>query len=578
MNGKPRWWLSLGLISLLIVVFAFSGIAVAQDKYESGTLTIAMGAEPRSLMPNTTRGTWAGAIGGQLFDAMVAGDNEIVGMNKPGVAKSWEIDREDLIITFHLREGVEFHDGHELTSEDVLFSFKCWMHPDYPGVRFSNFQNIVGARDFRDGKTEWPIDGIWAPDDYTVKIQLTQVQATFLSYAAGSGIMPKHVYEPYFEENGYGELQGATLALDKLVGSGPFKFEQWKPGQYIEISANEDYWGAEVTEEESWIPPVPQMKEVFFVIIPDTQAQFQALQAGDIDATGLTTDQYWQADKMDSIKAWRYPYLVYDYLSFNLDPEKIDLFQNQNVRKAISWAIDREELIDKVMEGLGTVCSGPSHELRWDWDLDIKEAHPGFDVNKTIQLMEEAGWTIEKDEDGNIASGAVWKKDGKKMEFEIATNYPNPRRQDFAQIIQGQLYEAGFHTTLRILDTNAFYYDYLMGNFEFETAIAGWRMGSDPDPTSIFHSDSYPKQFNWMKYSNPNVDELIEEGLQYFDQEKRKPIYQHLNKLLVQDHPYVWLAYQDGTFGSNPRLKGFKPVHPQGWWINLAWWYWGEEA
>lgn len=572
---KSKWIIAVVLIAAVGLLLSGSFTSYGVSKYEAGTIKIAMGAEPRSLMPNTTRGTWASAIGGQLFDALVAGDRKIVGLNRPGIAKSWEIDRENLIITFHLRKGVKFHDGHEVTSEDVLFSFKCWMHPDYPGVRFSNYQYIVGAKDFREGKTEWPIDGIWAPDDYTVKVQLTRVQATFLSYAAGAGIMPKHVYEPYFEKEGYDKLKGATLDLGYLVGSGPFKFEEWKAGQYIKLVANEDYWGAEVTNEEPWIPPVPKMKEVYFVIIPDAQAQFQALQAGDIDATGLTVDQYWQADKMDKVKAWRYPYLVYDYFHFNLDPEKTPLFQDVRVRKAISWAIDRQTLIDKVMQGLGTVCNGPSHELRWDWDPSIAEAHPKYDVEKTIELMEEAGWTIEKDEDGNIKTGAVWTKGDQKMEFEIATNYPNPRRQDFAQIIQGQLYEAGFHTTIRILDTNAFYYDYLMGNHDFETAIAGWRMGSDPDTTSVFHSESYPKRFNWMKYSNPEVDKLTEEGLQYFDQDKRKPIYQKLNKMLVEDQPYVWLAYQDGTFGSDPRLKGFRPVHPQGWWINLAWWYWG---
>lgn len=164
------------------------------------------------------------------------------------------------------------------------------------------------------------------------------------------------------------------------------------------------------------------------------------------------------------------------------------------------------------------------------------------------------------------------------MEFEIATNYPNPRRADICQILQQQLFDAGFQTTIRILDTNAFYYDYLMGSFKFQTGVAGWRMGSDPDATSLWHSSSYPDSFNWLKYINPELDILIEEGLQYVDYAKRKPIYTEIALQLVRDMPYVWLCYQDGTFAARKAigLTGFFPCHPQGWWINL--WQWEIEA
>jgi len=567
-----RKWL---FISVAVLIGLLMVVPLAQAE---SSIRIVMGAEPRNLLPNNTSGTWESAIGGQLFDSMVQGDNQMYPI--PGVAESWEYDEDTYTWTFHLRKGVAFHDGVELTADDVVFSFKVVCHPDYPGVRFGNFKSIVNAQAYHDGEIEdFSQVGVHALDRYTVEVHLTKVQATFLAYTAGSGILPKHVYEPYFEENGYDKQQGATLDLGYLIGSGPFKFVEWVADQYVRIEKYEDYWNP----REDPIATAGQMTsagidDVYFVMIPDTDAQFAALRAGDIDCMAVTVDQYFEAEDDPNLEAMRYPYLVYDYFHFNLDPEKTPLFQDVLVRRAIGYAIDRETMIDQVLRGLGTVCNGPSSPLRWDWDDSIAEAHPNYDVEKTIQLMEEADWTIEKNEDGTIKRGGVWKKDDLEMEFEISTNHPNPRRADICQILQQQLFDAGFHTTIRILDTNAFYYDYLMGGFKFQTAVAGWRMGSDPDATSLWHSSSYPDAFNWLKYSNPEVDALIEEGLQHVDYAERKPIYTELAIKLVQDMPYVWLCYQDGTFAARKAigLKGFFPCHPQGWYINL--WQWEVEG
>ena len=567
-----RKWL-VAVLTVFVVLLMVIPVAQAQT-----TIRIAMGAEPRNLLPNNTSGTWESAIGGQLFDGMVQGDNQMYPI--PGVAERWEYDEETYTWTFYLRSGVKFHDGVELTADDVVFSFKVICHPDYPGVRFGNFKNIVGAQAYHDGEIDdFGEVAVKALDRYTVQIQLDSIQATFLAYTAGSGILPKHIYEPYFEENGYEKQEGATLDLRYLVGSGPYKFVEWVADQYVKLEKYEDYWNSRenpiATEGQVTAAGID---EVYFVMIPDPDAQFLALQAGNIDAMGATVDQYFEAEANPDLEAIRYPYLVYDYLHFNLDEEKTPLFQDVRVRQAIGYAIDRDTMIDQVLRGLGTVCNGPSHPLRWDWDDAIAAAHPNFDVEQTIALMEDAGWAIEKKEDGTITRGAFWTKGDTTMEFEIATNYPNPRRADICQILQQQLFDAGFQTTIRILDTNAFYYDYLMGSFKFQTGVAGWRMGSDPDATSLWHSSSYPDSFNWLKYINPELDILIEEGLQYVDYAERKPIYTEIALQLVRDMPYVWLCYQDGTFAARKAvgLTGFFPCHPQGWWINL--WQWEIET
>jgi peptide/nickel transport system substrate-binding protein len=354
---------------------------------------------------------------------------------------------------------------------------------------------------------------------------------------------------------------------------------EWVADQYVKLEKFGDYWNPRenpvATEGQSTVPGID---EVYFVIIPDNDAQFLALQAGNIDAMATTVDQYFQAADDPTLDTWVYDTIVYDYLCFNLDPEKTPLFQDVRVRKAIAYAINRDVLIDQVLRGLGSVCNADSHPLRWDWDDVYNDLHPDYDVEKTIELMEEAGWTIEKDDDGSIPRGAMWTKDGEIFEFEIATNHPNQRRQDIIQVLQQQLFDAGFSVVLRILDTNAFYYDYLMGSYKFETAVAGWKIGSDPDGTSVWTCDAYPDAFNWLYYCNPEVDRLMEAALQLVEPAKRKPLYVEANKFLIADQPYVWLNFQQTTFAAREQfgLKGFLPVNPNGWYVNL--WQWEVEG
>ncbi len=556
---------------------------------EGTTVRIPAGSEPRYLLPNATEGTWESQISGLIFDTLVETNDNME--NIPAMAEGWEWNEQELSYTFHIREDIKWHD-HEASGEtvdcaDVLFSFKAWTHPNYPGVRFSNFENVVGAQAFRAGESdEWPIPGVKCLDDHTFWVQLTQIQRTFLPYAiASSAIMPQHVYEPYLEENGYEMLQGADTDLGKTVGSGPYQLGEWEAAQYVKLERFNDYWrgrwGRQVEVEDQ--VAFPGIDQIYWVIMPDTDAQYAALLSGEVDVldTRSQVDQYFQLENNPEFATYEYPQLVYDYWHWNLREEK---FQDVQVRKAMCSAINRQQMVDQVLRGLGELTNGPSHPLRWDWDPALEEIHPHYDPERVVELMEEAGWTIEKDADGSIRQGAVWTKtteDGETMTmtFEIAHNTPNPRRQDFAIIMQQQLSELGFKASVRPMETNAFYNDYLEGSHDFETAIAGWRMGTDPDGTSIWHSDSLsPNGFNWHAYSNPEVDRLLEEGLQYAQIEKAKPVYQELNRLLVDTMGYCWLAFPSATFASKPGLEGMEQWSPLSPYSHLTEWYWDGQG
>lgn len=541
----------------------------------AGSFTVTMGAEPIELLPNNTEGTWESCIGGLVFDGLTNSNNQMQPV--PGLAASYEYDDDTLTWTFHLRKGAKFHDGTEVTTDDILFSYKCLMHPDYPGVRFSNVETIVGAEEYRGGEiTDFNQVAIRALDPSTIEIQLKEIDATFLSYGA-IGIVPKHVYEPIYEEKGYGVQRGITRDLGYCIGSGPYKFDEWKVGQYIKVTANEDYWNPRGNPvQKDGAPTTPGIKEVYWIFIEDSDARFAALKAGDLDFTGLSVDQYFELADDPNFVALRAPYLVYDYLCLNLDPEKTLLFQELAVRQAIGYAIDRDTLIEQVLRGVGTKCNGPTHPLRWDYSTAVDEKHPDYDPEKSIELMEGAGWTIQKGGAGNIWPGAVWEKEDPvyghlEMRFEIATNYGNVRRADILQVLQQQLAAVGFEVSLRVMEVNAFYDVYLQAERDYDTAVAGWRMGSDPDSYSLWHS-SEVGGFNWTAYSDPQVDEWLVEGTQYVTIEERKPIYEEIAVKLVEDLPYIWLCYVDATEGTVPGLKYFYPCHPQGWYISM--WQW----
>jgi len=622
------------------------------------SIQIPMTSEPRSLMPNTTSGTWESAVAALLFDGMVTTGPDLRPI--PSLARDWEWSEEELTYTFHLREGIQFHDGHELTCEDVMFSFKTVMHPQYSGVRFPNFQSVVGAYEYRnrvlfstgmdatealdagnvpesfreqfrehdralssdvsvayneedeiwtindqgnevsypvsprgnqeqldvqlpEGQTiDWPIPGLACQDDYTFTAELNSVQRTFLPYAAGTGIMPKHVYEPVLEERGYGSLQGLTRNIEKLVGTGPYEFTNWETGQSIELTRNENYWQGRTVERRGQTP-MGGIETLYWVVRQDPDSRFSSFRAGEIDVTPTTVDQHFQLQNgNDSDQAtYTYPELAYEYYHWNLRMAK---FQDERVRRAMCYAIDRQQLVERVLRGLGQVANGPSHPIAWDYDPKLREIHPGFDPERTVELMEEAGWTIERNDNGEIPEGAVWTKstdNGETMEMsiEIAVNQGNQERQRFAVLMQEQLGKVGFDVEVRTLDTNAFYNDYLMGSNDFVTAVAGWRLGTDPDLTSIFHSDSVGSSFNWMAYTEENIDKnsdvdaLIDEGLNYVSIDEAKPVYQELNRKVVEDMPYCWLVHEEGTFAAYSDVRGLEPFHPQGWYINMPNWY-----
>ena len=308
----------------------------------------------------------------------------------------------------------------------------------------------------------------------------------------------------------------------------------------------------------------PYIDGVIYRIIPDLATMFLELKAGNIDYMGLTPLQYLrQTDTPKFKKNYRkYKYLsfAYTYLGYNLlNPE----FQDRRVRQAISYAIDKDEIIEGVLLGLGEVATGPYKPGTWQYNPDVKR-YP-YDPERSRRLLKEAGW-IDTDGDG------IREKDGKPFEFTVITNQGNNQRSKTAEIIQRRLAEVGIKMKIRTLEWATFINEYI-DKKKFEATILGWTIGQDPDLFDVWHSSKTGfKELNFISYQNKEVDRLIMEGRHTFDRKKRKKAYFRIQEILAEDQPYTFLYVPYALPVIHERFRGIEPA-PAGISYNFTKWY-----
>jgi peptide/nickel transport system substrate-binding protein len=323
-----------------------------------------------------------------------------------------------------------------------------------------------------------------------------------------------------------GKLREAPQNWSAPVGTGPYRFSELKSGEKLVLVANQDYWEGR-----------PYLSRVVYRIIPSQATIFLELKARGLDAAGLTALQYKRQTDYPAFRKsyskFRYPSNGYTYLGFNLrDPR----FADTRVRQAFAYAINKGELIDGVILGLGRAATGPYKPGTWAYNPNVK-TYP-YDLAKAKALLAEAGW---KDTDGD----GILDKDGKPFAFELLTNQGNDERKKVAGIIQAALREVGVAVDLRVLEWAAFLKEYI-NKRRFEAVILGWGIGLDPDQYDVWHSSkTQPQELNFISYQNHEVDELLEKGRSSCVQDERKKYYDRLQEVFAEEQPIVFLYFRD---------------------------------
>jgi peptide/nickel transport system substrate-binding protein len=418
-----------------------------------------------------------------IFDGLLTYDKNLSDL-EPRLAESWDVSDDGLQITFHLRHDVKWEDGVPFTARDVEFGFRTIVDPN---------TLTAYAEDYKQVKQ---FDVL---DDYTFRVTYEKPYAPALATWGSLVVLPRHLLEGK-------DINNATEFGRKPVGLGMYSLESWESNLKITVRANPGYYRGR-----------PYIERNIQRVIPDSQTQFLELKREDLDQMGLTSLQYRrQTDTPAFARNFhKYEYLAngYTYLGYNLQRP---MFADVRVRRALTYAIDKQEIIDVVLLGLGAKAAVP-YKPGTSWHNDqVKDLD--YDPEKARALLAEAGW---KDSDGD----GVLDKDGQPFEFKILTNHGNEARLNAATVIQHRLGKIGVKAEVRVIEWAAFLKDFV-DKRNFDAVLLGWTLDPDPDQYIIWHSSKTgPKEFNFVTYANAEVDDLLEKGRRTFDRDERKRIY-----------------------------------------------------
>jgi len=344
------------------------------------------------------------------------------------------------------------------------------------------------------------------------------------------------------------------LSRHPKASIGPYFLKDWQTQQSITMTANPNYFDGDV-----WID------ERITRIIPDPATQFLELSAGKIDMANLTPTQYTRLfDNNQRLKHEynRYKYLgfSYTYLGFNLTRKPFD---DIRVRQALAYAIDRQELVDGVLMGLGESLATP-YKPGTRWVNQSIQPRP-FNIQKAKDLLAEAGWRYEKKSD-------YLSKNGKPLSFTILTNNGNKKRADTATIIQQRLKSIGIQVNIRLVEWSAFIENFI-NKRDFDAVILGWSLSPDPDQFNIWHSSQTgERQFNFLNYTNTKVDNALEQARLTFDLDKQKQWYDIMQQEIHNDVPVVFLYAGYSLPAIHKRIQGIE-VAPAGIGHNSEFWF-----
>lgn len=495
-----------------------------------GTLINAMTGEPSGLISMIAGESASSAISSSIFNSLLKYDKNLE--LEGDLVQAWEISADQKTITFKLKPNLKWADNQALTSADVLFTWQAVTDEKNASPYASDFLLVKKAE---------------TPDSQTFRVTYEQAYAPALDSWAGLQILPKHLLE--------GKDLHTTAFARNPVGSNYYKLDSWQHGEHLKLSRNAN----------SVLGPA-QIDSLVSRIIPDNSAQFLELMADNIDLMGLDPIKYSRIiparpELQKKLALYKELGNSYTYMGFNL---KHKPFDDVRVRRAINYAIDKQEIIDGVYLGLSINIASP-YKPGTRWSNPALTPYP-YDPAKARALLQEAGFT---DSNGD----GILERDGKPFSFEIITNQ-NKEREKSAVLIQRRLKEIGIDVQIRAIEWASFISRFIKTG-DFDVVVLGWGLGLDPDQYNIWHSSQQaPGQFNFIGYNNPKIDKLLEQGRLELNPDKRMEIYHQFSATLLEDSPIVYLSAGYGLTAIHKRVKGIdNPAPPAGIGHNSQDWY-----
>ena len=490
LRAKAVWVVAVAIAG---VTAGCGGAQPARPDY----VTVGIRSAPNNLDPRIGSDEGSARVSQLVYSRLMRIDEQLRVV--PNLAT--RLDNPDpLTYVAHLRSGVRFHDGHELTAKDVVYTFGSFLDPEFVSPYKGAFRALSSVR---------------ALDDYTVEFKLSEPFGSF----------PIQLVFPIVPADAGDSLRAFP------IGTGPYRFVSYAVDDQVVLSAFEGYWDG-----------LPQNMGVVLKVIPDETMRGLELRKGTVDliVNDVPPDIAYQL-KRDDLVLSESPGVDYNYIGFNM---KDPVLSDRRVRHAIGYAVDRQAIVDYLRRGLATPAVGILAPMAWAFEPSVHQFT--HDVARAKALLDEAGY---RDPDGDGPEP--------RLHLTLKTSTDEFFRLQ-ATIIQQDLSKVGIDLDVRAYEFATMYSDVLSGNFQMVTMQ--WVGVTDPDMLRrVFHSQQVPPSgFNRGHYSNAQVDRLIDLANRSLSEEDRRKYYSAAQKIIADDAPYISLWYKTHVAVTQPNVTGLR--------------------
>lgn len=469
-------------------------------------------------IPVTGMSDYDGSVSEVIYPSMLAPDPS--GELQNYLATDYKIDDSGLVYTFTIHDDAVWSDGEPVTTEDIEFTFMLLSDPDNEDIFSEGVERIKGVKEYKEGTAD-TVEGIKVIDDYTIEFTFETPYAKSLSIVGEMGIMPKHIWEGV----GFADLDNQDRAMiETPVVCGPYKVVEFVANEHVQLVANEDFFLGE-----------PLTKNFYFKVV-NADSVTAELTSGAVDiaaVTNLTKDELEELDN-DGFDIKYFYYDLFQCMRFNLDRN-----YSQDFRNALAYAVDRQSIVDDLMEGRGIVCNVIISAGSWAYPTDVKGVEKNVDTAK--ELLEKAGY-VDVNGDGMV-------EDPNGNEFTMTLAYPQGLvvREQSAVVIQENLKEIGINVELNCVDFPTLMT--IMNEKTYDIMLMGHGVDSvDPDPTSFMESLGFSDE----------AKEVTAKAAATNNQNERKELYKQLAEIQQAETPVLTLYCQEKAYAYNDKMINYE--------------------
>lgn len=534
MTGSTRAGVLSGALPCCVLasILLLAGCGEEAGPRPGGTLVIAASSDLDFANPLVSADAWTNEVlRYALFTPLIQYGPGLE--YEPYLAESWEL-LADTGVVFHLRRDVRWHDGVPTTASDVLFTFDRARDPT------TGFPNADYFARWRGGE---------AIDSYTVRFRF-EPHAEPLAGWPFTPVVPKHLLDSIPPE------RLRQVAFNRApVGNGPFRFVSQRANDRWVFDANADF--------PEGLGGRPLLDRLVWRVIPDNSAQLTELRAGEADLVLQPRPEQVRAlDGRGGIRAVVKPSRQFSFVAWNGRRPPLD---DPRVRRALTMAIDREELLHGLRKGFGTLAAGPIMAHHWAHDAAL-EPLP-FTPDSARALLAEAG-IRDREDDGQLEL-----PDGSPFRIELKLPAGSDYNRDLAEAIRADLAEIGVRMTTRPTEVTTLFADVTSPERPFDAALLGWSGDFRLDLHDVFHSDAVDGPYQFASYGNAMVDSLMDQAAVEVDRDRARPLWQQVQAILRAEQPWTILYYQTDAFLARDRVQGVEMdirgalVSLPGWWV-----------